>query len=95
MRHKLKNLSAELNSLYMRLDMLPKKVIINQISKRLINNRELIINQIGAMRQKNKCCDLDQEEMGELLTQTFEISSMNRAVPITCTLPKVGLTFGV
>lgn len=95
MRHKLKDLANEMNTLYMRLDLYPKKVILNQIAQRLINNRDVIINQIGDMRQKNKCCDLDQEEMGELLKQTYEISSLNRATPITKSVPKVGLTFGV
>ena len=95
MRHKVVDLSKDLNNLYMRLDLLPKKVIINQHSKRIINNLELVMKQIAKMRQKNKCCDLDQEEMSQLFIQTFEIGSLGRAEPISCSVPKIGLTFGV
>lgn len=95
MRHKIVDLSSSLNSLYMRLDLFPKKVIINQMSKRLINNCELLIKQISSMRQKDKYDDLDQEESADLFKETFEISLMARASPLTCEIPKVGITFGV
>lgn len=95
MRHKVTDLTTELNQLYMRLDLLPKKAIIHQNSKRIINNHELLMKQIGKMKQKNKCTDLDQEESSQLFIQTFEIGELGRAEPISCQIPKIGFTFGV
>lgn len=95
MRHKIVDIAQDLNSLYMRLDLLPKKIIVNQTSKRLINNSELVIKQVNRMKQKNKSTDLDQEEVSQLFVQTFEIGELGRAEPISCALPKIGLTFGV
>jgi hypothetical protein len=95
MRHKIIDLAEDLNQLYMRLDLLPKKIIIHQNSKRIINNHELLVKQIARMKQKNKCTDLDQEEISQLFVQTFEIGELGRAEPISCQVPKLGLTFGV
>ena len=95
LKHKVLDITAEINKIYMRIDLLPKRIIINMISKRLANNAELILKQIGETRQKVRGRDMDQEDAGDLLSSVYQLSEMGRFNEINYTPNKLGLLYGV
>ena len=89
------DLKAELNKIYMRMDLMPKKMIINMVSKRLINNTELLIRQIGEIRLRVKARDMHQEAVADLLSSMYQLSEMGRCEKLNYKHAKLGLLFGV
>jgi hypothetical protein len=95
LRHKCIDLSARLDALYTTFDFYQQRIMINQVSKRLINNNELLMKEVSDFRLKNKSSDLDQKDLSSLFVETFEIGEMARTTPLPSPKPRLGIYFGV
>jgi hypothetical protein len=95
LKHFVRNVTPLFNSVYLRFDLMVQKGLVREVSMRMINNNELIIKQIGDMKQQKKWVDLDQEVVSELLVETFELAELSRSVPSEGPAPLVGLLLGV